>query len=159
MDALHESLFHAIVNLRKLPMRMSAFFNMAPGEFFTLKRVYTQGQCGNEEEESGVSGLKRDGQMSMPAISQALGSLERRGYVTRSISGQDRRKITVSITKAGTAFYEQVEARMHEVMTATMEAFGERELEQLVSETRRLLATFEEVERNMPSEVEGEKKS
>lgn len=157
MDTLHESLLHAMANFRKLPMHMSAMYNLSAGEFFTLKRVYCQDQCGNEEEEAGVSGLTRGGHMSMPAISQALGSLERRGYVTRSMSEQDRRKITVTITPQGAAFYGQIEAKMHAVMAAATEAFGKEALEHLVSETCRLVATFEDVQRNMQQEEEGEK--
>ncbi len=168
MERLHEALFHVLAEFRRVPMRMSALFDLPPGEFMSLKHAMAQedmqGGCGapgaghcdrqHDGREVNVSDLHARHHASMSALSQSLASLERKGYVTRSMSGQDRRKIVVALTPEGREIVQRNNARMDQVMRRAIERFGEAEARELLAQAHRFSGILDEAF----SEVEAEMK-
>ena len=146
---LRDALFGAFADFRKLPLIMSAAFQMPPGEFMTLLRIGMQGP----PWECPVSELSAGTHVSMSAISQSLASLERKGYVTRSMSAQDRRRITVSLTPKGQDCTRQLNEQLERMMGRTIEEYGEAEMWALIEQTRRLTGVMERLHHEIAQEI------
>jgi DNA-binding MarR family transcriptional regulator len=161
VEDLQDTLFRAMSDFRRMPARVLGLLDLSPGELATLKRislVQERQQCGacGGDEELYVSGLHDRDRMSMSMVSQSLSSLERRGFVTRSVSERDRRKIAVALTPAGEAYVRHVNQRMHTLIQRTAERFGEAELLLLVDQLHRLIEVMDAVRLDMEQENAGE---
>ena len=155
MEDLYDQLMRTMSRFRRLPMRMHDAIGLPPAEFHTLKRMqdFTEhGDCCDESPVN-VSDLHDRERMSMPAVSQALGALERRGYVTRSISEQDRRKITVHLTPEGERFLVDTDRHMHETMDKVIARFGEDNMRTYLQLTEKLLTIMERTQPDMDGNV------
>lgn len=70
--------------------------------------------------------------MSKAAVSQMLGSLERRGYLRRDFNPFNRRKIILTLTDKGRNIVDRMERDMVEKMSAFIQDFGEEDTRLLV---------------------------
>lgn len=147
---LRDALFGAFVNFRKIPLMLSAAFHMPPGEFMTLHRIGIHGP----PWECLVSDLSVKTHVSMSAMSQSLASLERKGYIQRSISERDRRRIIVTLTPAGQACARQLNEQLELLMTRTIERYGEEEMRALVGQTRRLIDVIKQAQHEIAEATE-----
>lgn len=66
------------------------------------------------------------------AATQHVAALEKLGFVTRSISPDDRRGVLVSLTPAGESAYAKIEAHSLSVMHTIFEDFDEIELRSFI---------------------------
>ena len=148
-NGLKDALFHVFAALGKLPARMGAALDMPPGEFMTLHRIGLHGP----PWECPVSDLSVGTHVSMSAISQSLASLERKGYLTRSVSEQDRRRITVSLTPQGQDCARVVNQWMKWMMRRTIERYGEAEMWALIEQARRLIGVMERLHHEIANEI------
>ncbi len=147
-DNLLTQVFEAFHGLRKQPMHMMATFGLPLGEFMALHKI------GDHPPPAActVSELCNE-HISMSAVSQAIASMERKGWVTRSMSKKDRRKITVALTPEGQAFVDAMHERMDEIMRRTIAQYGEPELRTLIGMMRRLAEVNELVNRELAEEM------
>ncbi len=70
--------------------------------------------------------------VSSARIAQTLNSLEKKGFITRRIDVNDRRKILVSITPAGKELAVKSQAAMIESIAETLEMLGETDAKEYV---------------------------
>ena len=143
--SLRDALFGAFADFRRMPLLLSEALHMPPGEFMTLHRIGAHGP----PWECSVSDLSAKTRVSMSAMSQSLASLERKGYVKRSISERDRRRITVTLTPAGQACARMLNEQLELIMARTIEGYGEDEMWALIGETRRLIDVMEQAHREI----------
>jgi MarR family transcriptional regulator, organic hydroperoxide resistance regulator len=109
------------------------------GEGFVLQYVIHRGKPVPPSEISGFMNI------STARIAAALGSLERKGLVTRRIDPDDRRRILVDLTDAGRAFASEKEEHMLSHTTQLLEALGEQDatdLLRLINRVAEIMATF-----------------
>jgi DNA-binding MarR family transcriptional regulator len=76
--------------------------------------------------------------VSSARIATALNSLEEKGFITREIDIEDRRKIIVRLTQKGTDHVEEWERKFIEDLKDTLIALGEEDAKELVRITGRL---------------------
>jgi DNA-binding MarR family transcriptional regulator len=79
--------------------------------------------------------------VSKAAVSQMLGSLEKRGYIQREIDRENRRKIIISLTNKGKVAVDKADKDLDELMSLIIDRFGEQDTRTFV----KLLNQFEEV--------------
>jgi DNA-binding MarR family transcriptional regulator len=79
--------------------------------------------------------------VSKAAVSQMLGSLEKRGYIRRDIDRDNRRKIIITLTKQGETAVDKAEKKMDVLMSRIITRFGEKDTRNFT----RLLDRFAEV--------------
>jgi DNA-binding MarR family transcriptional regulator len=79
--------------------------------------------------------------VSKAAVSQMLGSLEKRGYIRREIDRENRRKIIITLTEQGKSAVDEGQGRMDTVMARIVQRLGAEEAEQFV----RLLTRFTQI--------------
>ncbi|MDR2610368.1 MAG: MarR family transcriptional regulator [Clostridiales Family XIII bacterium] len=75
---------------------------------------------------------------SSARVAMVLKTLEAKGYISRSPDPQDRRKVLVSVTKAGRAIIAREQKELIKIIATIFERMGERDTTEFV----RLFGTF-----------------
>ena len=78
--------------------------------------------------------------ISKPAVSQMLGNLEKKGYLTREPDKTDRRNLVLALTPAGQATFTRKETRLNAHLGKLFGSMQEEDLHQVI----RLVTQFEE---------------
>lgn len=97
--------------------------------------------CGNLN----VTQMRQQLHLSQSAISQALKSLEKKGYITRSIDPDDRRKISIHITVDGNQALAESQRCYEHALDHVMKQFGADNMQQLTELLERLILIYEEM--------------
>jgi DNA-binding MarR family transcriptional regulator len=71
--------------------------------------------------------------VSKAAVSQMLGSLEKKGYIERDIDRKNRRRIIISLTEKGIDTVKKSEKTLDKLVTSIISGFGEAQSRRLVS--------------------------
>lgn len=147
MDAQErtDQLFRMLQYLKKAKALIPEVPGVPQGEFLMLYRIH---HCCKEEENSGaslpgvrVSELSARMGMSMPAVSQMLKSLQKKGLVTRTAATDDRRVVYVTLTPVGAEVFSQAIDRFLFQISTVANRFGEEKIQQI----SRLLADLSDV--------------
>jgi len=134
---LAAEMLEKMLSLRKAKPQRSMDEAMQ-GEAFVLHYIASHGG----EVLPGEIGSKMN--VSSARIAQALNSIEKKGFITREIDTNDRRKIIVKLTPEGKSeakkHYEKVIGHMTEMLAA----LGENDAKEYVRITGRLAETAQE---------------
>ena len=126
--------------------------------FFMLHKIEV---CGKLQKENGgddgvrISEVSRRTQMSMPAVSQMLNSLEGKGLVARSMTKNDRRAVFVCLTEKGKALLEQNRKEIFSILDEAEHRLGTENLNQLKELSARLFDILLEIEKEKLSDNRG----
>lgn len=118
--------------------------------------------CGKTQEDHGeetgvrISEISRRTNMSMPAVSQMLNSLEGKGLVVRSMTKNDRRAVFVTLTPTGKALLEEARQDLFATMEEVERRMGKEETDQLIQLSMRLFDIMDEMRDQKKSEGKGE---
>lgn len=82
--------------------------------------------------------------VSKAAVSQMLGSLEKRGYIQRKIDRENRRKIIITLTEKGKSAVDEGQTRMDAVMARIIKQLGAVEAQQFERSLTRFARVVEE---------------
>lgn len=104
-----------------------AFVEFTQGELKTLVYFITTGR-----ENVLPTELSVELSLSTARVANTLNSLEKKGYITRSMSPQDRRKILVNITPSGREHVEQKRAEVHQKFTYLFLGMGNQDAKDFV---------------------------
>ena len=87
-------------------------------------------------------------QVSKAAVSQMLGTLERRGLITRETDPENRRKIIVKLTKEGYETIKRFETSFDSHIGMMVERFGEKDTREII----RIIYKFADIIEDMHKE-------
>jgi len=145
IHAHHDEFFHLIGNVKKIHPKTMIPTELPPGEFFMLHRIQNSidhsapdSPCGESVHVSGLNGRE---DLSMPAVSQLLGNLERKGYVKRQPDENDRRKVTVLLTDSGQTLLKDAHEKIERYIDVLVSRYGEKEFQELCRLASRLADT------------------
>jgi MarR family transcriptional regulator for hemolysin len=110
--------------------------NLSSAEGNILLHLFTQGQ------ELGQEQLVEQLDISKPAVSRALDSLEKKGYVTWQQDPNDRRAHRVRLTGKALEIGPAVEQVYNQVYTLAMQGISPDELDDFVKLFRRISENF-----------------
>jgi len=128
-QALIDEFIRIVFRLHKV--RMSNWVhNLNSREAYTMLKISEtrdniNQSCFHEELEKGLAVTKS-------AVSQMIASLEDKGYITREINRNDRRKFEFSITGKGQELVEDLRNTMNFVIKETITRFGEDNMRQFI---------------------------
>ena len=105
MQKEYAELFSAFTQFRKLHMS-DLFPNMNHSEFATLMHI-------GGEEKVKVSTLSERMRINITAVSRTLKVLEKKNYIQRTVSAQDRRITYVELTPEGAEVLAEAEETMN----------------------------------------------
>jgi DNA-binding MarR family transcriptional regulator len=130
----------AIMSQRKC---MEAFTHSGKGELFILKYLASKGSPALPSEISEAL------HSSTSRISAALGTLQKKGQITRVVDVTNRRNILVTITDAGRQRIEAFIRHMRIHLIAVLAEMGEGDAKEFV----RLMGRFSEIAERMMIEM------
>nr|WP_294492470.1 MarR family transcriptional regulator [uncultured Mediterraneibacter sp.] len=130
---LREQFFTSIVHFRKLESALSSECDMQMNEMVILQSI--AGTCCRECPcmNLDVPKIQKKLNISKPAISYILNTLEKKNYITREIDPRDRRKVSIRATDKGRAAAEQSRKKYDELWGEILSRFGEDNMRQLLN--------------------------
>lgn len=143
--------FSGMMGYKKLEAAFSAACRVQMNELLILQRIAEGcGECG--AVNLNMPDIQETLQISRPAISYLLNSLEKKRYIIREIDTRDRRKISVSPTPEGRSAAESSARKQRDLWAALLTRFGEAEMRQLAALLTRLGAVCEDLRENPGAE-------
>ena len=144
MDSgLREIFITTFVRFKRVDLQNASTTCLQPNELMIISRAANG--CACTQKGYHVSEIQQDLHISKPAVSQALNSLEKRGYIVRSIDPDDRRKITVMVTSSGAAELETARRFYDEILADILNRFGTENTETLLALLERLMNILEDL--------------
>ncbi|MCL2832839.1 MAG: MarR family transcriptional regulator [Treponema sp.] len=135
-ERLRNEFINTFLRLLKTKPRFPARRWPSWGAMFILKKL---------EEDGNVNGICEMLHITKPAVTYILNSLEKEGYITRSIDISDRRRIEIKLTGRGRELIkihiQSFEIFMNEVLTR----FGENNSRTFIRLFNRLADIIEEL--------------
>lgn len=144
MDSgLREVFITTVVRFKRADIQNIPNTCLQPNELLIISRAANG--CACTRNGFHVSRIHQDLHISKPAVSQALNSLEKKGYIVRSIDPDDRRKITVMVTTSGAAELETAKRYYDEVLGEILNRFGIENTETLLTLLDHLMEILEDL--------------
>ena len=137
-NSLWEEFFQSMMCFKKLESAFSLECEMQMNEMVILQSI--AGTCCRECPcmNLDVPKIQKKLNISKPAISYILNTLEKKNYIIREIDPKDRRKVSISATPEGKAAAEQSKKKFDELWNEILTRFGEDNMRQLIGLMREL---------------------
>jgi len=103
-----------------------------------------------ESEQTTLGDVARRLMVTPAVVTGLIDRLERRGYVRRVNSTDDRRRVLLALTDEGRAAAESVSSSLREEMASALGSFSTSELEQLDRSLAKLAPIANDLERSVP---------
>ena len=144
MDStLQEQLIRSIFRLKKRGLIFPPEFDINVGEWSVLKRLSETGDA--SEGNVCVSEIQSNLFVTKAAVSQTISSLEKKGYVTREINNNDRRRFIITLTPKAHMLINDMKSHMNDMLNEIISRFGEENTKQLIE----LLNRFADISEDM----------
>ena len=140
METLKNELAQVLVSLQRRKKSFATMTNIPPGEFFVLDLIGRYEQ--STPDGVALSVIRESSRISGPAVSQMLRTLEKKGFVTRLIAEQDRRKVLVSLTPGGKEVLTAFKTMFLSSVERVCEEFGPKDTETFIVLLRRFQDIF-----------------
>jgi DNA-binding MarR family transcriptional regulator len=108
-----------------------------------------KGACKYSKEATAHDAMQSTLSVSKAAISQTLGSLEKKGYIERGIDRSNRRKILITLTDSGAAALENSIGALDKLAALLITRFGEANAGKLIT----LVNSFAELVEDLDKET------
>lgn len=143
-------LLGALMRTRRQFMKLLAAGagDLTHGEYLVLRSVRHPGLLfsgDGEEKPLKAADLSDLLEVSRPAITRILNSLEERGLITRHIDKTDRRSINIAITEPGVQALEEANRQILGMAEQVVASLGEADTDHLIELLSRLTATFGDI--------------
>ena len=106
-------------------------FDINPAEMFFMKEIQIRKSSG-DSSGNWLSSMSEQLHISKAAVSQMLGSLEKKGYIKRETNPDNRREIIVSLTKEGEKRVDETQRLFEEKTDMFIERFGVEDTKELI---------------------------
>jgi len=103
-----------------------------------------------ESEQTTLGDVARRLMVTPAVVTGLIDRLERRGYVRRVNSTDDRRRVLLALTDEGRAAAESVSSSLREEIASALSSFSPTELEQLDRSLAKLAPIANDLERSVP---------
>lgn len=142
------SVFHRFKSLRHPGHAMPGMHNADFSVLHSIDHASRDSSCGDGVKISHLSKLNR---ISMPAISQAINTLEEKGLVERKPGKDDRRVVCVHITKAGKKYLKDCYGQFMGYVTRIVDQLGEDDAHEFVRILNKMLDIITEMQKEGPN--------
>jgi len=122
-EKLKNEFINAFLRFRETRTRFLATKELSWGTLFILKKL---------ELDGNVNGICEKLHISKPAVTYMLNSLEKDGYITRSIDTNDRRRIDIKLTGKGKELVKTHKKTYEVIIDKALAKFGESNSKELI---------------------------
>ncbi len=138
-DDLREQFISLMMRCGKMNTMLASQCSLQMTELELMHIISGYGPCCFQEGVNlNVQSIMERLQISKPAISYTLNTLEKKEYIVREIDAKDRRRISVHITQEGMSATEESMQQHTDMWDRIVESFGKEDMIQLT----RLLTRF-----------------
>lgn len=130
-EELAIELFHAMIQLHQCNPHRKINESIR-GEKFAMQYIV------NQNKPVLPSELSREMQVSSARIAATLNSLEKKGWITRTIDPQDRRRVLISLTESGKERAKALDKEHMAVVVSMLQRIGEQDAQELVRIIRKM---------------------
>lgn len=138
-----EKLFEAMHNLKRAHAWGPQMEGASRGEYFTLHMIHRlTEESGEGNPGAKITDLSHSAQMSRPAVSQMLNTLENKQLIERIMAKSDRRVVYVKLTRSGEELLQKSHEQFHFWFDRVVEKLGPEdtaELTRLVTKLRMIM--------------------
>ena len=129
-DELMKELLKAMFKMRKVKPNFHGDCKLKMHDVLALDII----DQNEKEEDQNIyfSQIQSFMQVSKPAVSQLLASLEKRGYLKREIDVNDKRKFVMQVTSDGKKELAIVKKAVEEMIDDTVDKLGEEDTRELI---------------------------
>jgi Transcriptional regulators len=139
-----EALIQAFHKLRRPQTWRPMMTQISRGEFFMLHIIsHRSREASPEKPGAKITDLSIAAEMSKPAVSQMLNSLEDKGMIERIMTKNDRRVVYVCLTEKGKQQLALAAREMEDLMEEVVRELGPEDTAELVRLLGKLHAVME----------------
>jgi len=108
---------------------------------------HSDGESGQDSFNNIIAEMSDEMHISKSAVSQMLGTMERKGYVKRETDPADRRRVIVQLMPEGRAIAEKMIGYADNAFSEMISRFGESNTEQFISLINKLADVIDDMRR------------
>lgn len=101
---------------------------------------------GEENRQIAAGEISRMLNMTTSRIAAVLGTLEKKGYITRQTDKEDKRRVLAGLTEKGFRFHEQKKEEAYQHMQQLLSRLGEDDAREYVRLVKRIFEILPEIE-------------
>ncbi len=128
--ALKDQYLYAMFRFRRVGMILPQGSDLNMTELIIMKDVVDNSSFSDNSIRT--SEIQRELHITKSAISQAINSLEKKGYIERKTDTADRRRIIVTLTPTGEEVFEEIKQNVNQIMEEAISRLGEENTKQLI---------------------------
>jgi DNA-binding MarR family transcriptional regulator len=151
-DELTQDLIHALFCFKRVSTAISRTLLKDNGDRLTIAELSALGCIGvctehdcDAAKQTTHHAMHETLAVSKAAVSQMLGSLEKRGYIQRETDKDNRRKIVITLTQKGKVAVDTAGKNMDALMSLIITRFGEHDSRTFVDLLDRFAVIVDEV--------------
>ncbi len=145
-DDLREKFISLMTRCGKMNTMFTSQSELQMNELEILHIISVSGTSRSDEGVNlNMQSIQERLQISKPAISYTLNTLEKKEYIVREIDPKDRRRISVHITREGVTASEVSMQRHTDMWDRIIEGFGREEMVQLTGLLSRFFAVMDSI--------------
>ncbi len=145
-DDLREKFISLMTRCGKMNTMFTSQSELQMNELEILHIISVSGTPRSDEGVNlNMQSIQERLQISKPAISYTLNTLEKKEYIVREIDPKDRRRISVHITREGATASEVSMQRHTDMWDRIIEGFGREEMVQLTGLLSRFFAVMDSI--------------
>lgn len=143
-QAEKEKLIEALHSLKKTQTWSTSIGGVSKGEYFTLHMIHHLTKNSDESNPGAkITDLSKAAQMSKPAVSQMLNTLENKKWIERVMAKSDRRVVYVKLTGSGAEQLEKTHQQFQIWIDQIIEKLGAEDTAELARLVNKLHSIME----------------
>ena len=128
--SLKEEIVKALFRFRKVGMILPKSADLNMTELLVMRRIEEMSTLA--DNSINLSEIHCNLHITKSAISQMLNSLEKKGYIQRSIDVSDRRRVLVNLTENGTMVVKETKESVNNHLGEIVSRLGDENTKQLI---------------------------
>ena len=152
-EDIKRRLLHTLFRFKRIEFRFMPDSELNMGELMVLGSFMKNNDA---DENICIQHVQRRLNVTKPAISQILNSLEKKGYISREIDHSDRRKFIINPTPKGYEVMLSNKKHTDFFIAEIVSRFGEENTNQLIDLFERFHAICNEIKNEKAAERKGE---
>jgi len=144
LASLKDELMKTMGDAKKMKSLLPWRHKISQSEFFLLGQIHTL----EEEHDTSyvyVSTISDSLQMSMPAVSQVLKTLEEKNCITRDVLKNDRRKVIVKTTQEGREIIVDAKKNLDRMISKMIYTVGEHDIHEFIRIINKMFTVAEQL--------------
>ena len=143
-----QELFDSLSKIKKVMIKSHMVAGVPQPALMAMRCIRHRNNCINDENLQGIkmSDISKFMNVSKPATTQIINDLEKKGYVERVLTQNDRRVVYISLTESGNEILDRGEKEGFSMLERIADCLGEEDTKDLIRIINKLTETFNNIQ-------------